>query len=300
MTTATATRARQAAIGDLLDRILATPAPTNHQDNLRAEPRDQASVKRQLERVEILLMLYGRDEVASAYHRWIEGNARAQAQTAAPITSWSDLALDTVALPRWRSDRHGFLCYGCGEPFWQVFIKNQGDFMCRACARIFAGDNPQDRVDEPMWSISDVIPVRLPAAHCRLAFAGYDPHAEPENQLGVVAADGADHRYGLGDANAFLLPEGWMGMECERWLDGTLDRPTLIVTGYTPRSGHWFTFMAAFEYDTTPQPWHRRPYGFRFTFGTLTAAGGHTADFDDPFAMLDTIARGEAAISRRR
>lgn len=297
---ATATPSRQAAIRELLDRILASPAPTNHQDDLRADTYDQAATTRQFDRVEILLMLHGRDEVASAYHRWVEDNARAQAATTAPIASWNELALDTAPLGRWRSDRHGFLCYVCGESFWQVSIKNQSDLTCRACARIFAGDHPKEHVDEPMWSISDVIPLRLPAAHSRLAFAGYDLDAEPENIMGMVDNDGVERRYGLGDANAFLVPEGWMGMETERWVEGTFDRPTMIVTGFTPRDGHWFTFMAAFEFDTTPQSWHRRPYGFRFTFGSLTASGGRTADFDDPFVMLDTISRGEDAIGRLR
>jgi hypothetical protein len=300
MTVAALTRrpTRQAAIRDLLDRILTRPAPTNHQDR-RAGTYDRAAIQLQLKRAEILQLLYGRDEVAAGYHQWIETSARAQAATTDPITSWDELALDTTPLPRWRQDRHGFLCYCCGDHFWQVYIKSEGDLMCKGCARSLAGDDPHDSWDAPTFSIRDVIPVRLPDAHGQLAFARDDLGSEPENQLGIVDHTGVDHRYGLGDAGAFLLSEGWMGMETERWVDGPLHQPTMVVTGYTPRPGHWFTFMAAFEFDLTPQPWHRRPYGFRFTFGTITASGGRTADFDEPFTMLDTIIRGEDAISRR-
>ena len=59
-----------------------------------------------------------------------------------------------------------------------------------------------------MWSISDVIPLRLPAAHSRLAFAGYDLNAEPEHTMGMVDDDGVEHRYGvpLGNAVRATLP----------------------------------------------------------------------------------------------
>ena len=93
MTTTTAvTSTRQDTIRARLDQILASPALTNHQDNLRAGTDDRAATRLQFKRVEILLLLHGRNEVASAYHQWITDKARDQAQSTPPITSWNETA----------------------------------------------------------------------------------------------------------------------------------------------------------------------------------------------------------------
>ena len=121
MTTITAvTRTRQDTIRELLDRILTSPAPTNYQDNLRAGTHDRAATTPQFDRVEILMLLHGRDEVAAAYHQWITDNARDHTRSTPTITAWIDLPLDTARLPGGLVDRHRFLCAVCAASSLQV------------------------------------------------------------------------------------------------------------------------------------------------------------------------------------
>lgn len=285
---------RRAILRGHLNRILAYPPPTNHKENIQlneAGVTDRAkAVSRQIDQVRILQLLHGRDEVAAAYSDWLDDNLREQVKTAKPLRSWNEVHLDIAPIPRWRRDRHGFLCWvsaGCDESFWQLLPVGggSGDRMCKHCAR--AENLSPGEVWEP----------RLPAAHDALAYRGLMPEEAHENEITLKLTDGTDRSYGLGDTNAFLFAEGWMGLVVDQHqVNGTSEAPHMEIIGKTTKEGHQFSFLLTFDYDATPQGWRRSPYGFRFTSGTLTSSdGSSTHAITDVVELLDTIDRGEAA-----
>lgn len=279
---------RQVLLRRHLDRILASPPPANHSDHRQMADygtRDHAAAFRQLDQVRILQLLHGCDEVAAVYCEWLGTALREQAKTARPLQAWDELALDSAPIG-WDRDRHGFLCWCCGDAFWQVIPVGDSDRLCGRCARRELNLKPGQ-----VWA------PRLPAADGHIASPGLLPGEPFENEIELPLSDGTSRRYGLGDAGPFLLPDGWMNLTADRYLaSGEADRPRMEITGSTAREGHRFSFMVALGYDPSPQGWRQAPYGFRYTTGTLTGPGAARA-FTDPVSLLDTIALGEQAFA---
>ncbi|RZU46582.1 hypothetical protein EV385_6657 [Krasilnikovia cinnamomea] len=268
---------RRAQIRDHLTRIIAA-APLRASRDDRA---DLAVYDHQVQQLEILWLLFGRDEVTEVYSSWLTDELAEQAKTATGLTSWSDVAMSTSPIPRWNRDRHGFLCVGCSEAFWRIVsLSGSLDRWCKRCARDLEGLEP-----------SQVWDPRLPTIHGSLEFPGLMPD-EPRDNMLHLQADASRHDLVLGEANAFLLSEGWMGLTADesRQLSGPIEAPVLDTSGTAaPAGGPEFMWTATFTYDATPQGWHKNAYGFRLTSGTLSSTAG-VQRFDDAFRMLDTIA----------
>lgn len=262
--------------------VLGSPAGPGRPD----QPVDHDAARRQLDRIGLLQLLYGPDEVADAYMAWLDAFLTTQAKTAPMLASWSEAAMDLAPIPRWGRDRYGFLCVCCGENFWQVQTRNNsGDRFCKACARGVA-----EIAVEQLWR-----PV-LPAVHGHVGFPGLLADETRDNKVSVQwnSADGPRSEYVMGDADPFFFVPGWMGMTIdESTFAGDITAPTLTARGRTTQPGHEFEWSAAFSYDPAPETFRQTPYGFRLTSGTLISPAGATT-FGDPFQMLDTILAGSA------
>ncbi|GAB1646862.1 hypothetical protein [Krasilnikovia sp. MM14-A1259] len=269
---------RRAQVREHLSRIIAAaPLRASRDDHV-----DLAVYDRQVQQLEILWLLFGRDEVAEFYSSWLSDEIAEQAKTAIGLTSWSDAPMSTAPIPRWNRDRHGFLCVGCGDSFWHLASLNVSlDRWCKSCARDLEELQPSE-VWEP----------RRPDIHGNLEFPGLLPDEPRDNMLHVQVTAGPPMDLVLGEANAFLLAEGWMGLTADenRQLGGPFDAATMDATGTAaPAGGPEFMWTASFVYDRSPQGWHKTAYGFRLVTGTLSSAAG-VQSFDDAFQMLDTIA----------
>jgi hypothetical protein len=269
---------RRSQVREHLTRIIAAaPLQTS-----RADSPDRAVFDRQVQQLKILWLLHGRDEVAEVYSSWLDDEMAEQVKTATGLSSWSDVPMSTAPIPRWNRDRYGFLCVGCGDSFWHIAsLSPSMDRWCKRCARDLEELQPS-QVWEP----------RRPGIHGYLEFPGLMPDEPRDNMLHVQVPDGLPMDLVLGEANAFLLAEGWMGLTADesRQLGGPFDAPTLDATGTAaPAGGPELMWTASFAYDRSPQGWHKTEYGFRLVAGTLTSPAG-VQTFDDAFQMLDAIA----------
>lgn len=288
---------RRAVIRDHLDRILATPRPANHADHLRMErdhTRDHAAERRQLRRVDLLQMLYGRVEVAAAYHDWLTAELRRQQPTAQPLQSWDDLAFDLAPLPRWDRDRYGFQCWigCCDSSFWQVVPIHGTDGMCETCARTTEHLQPHQ-----VWA------PKLPPAHGQLVHPGPpvdEPHTGPA--IGSLLTDGTTREHQLGDAVIPICYHDLIGLQptTHYAVTGPAATPRLRVTGagtHPGPAGTTFTLHAIYDYDPTPQHRHTTPYGFRLTTATYTTntGTGTSLTITDPYDLLTAMDQARTA-----
>jgi hypothetical protein len=175
---------RQVILRGHLDLILAAPAPANHLDCLTGPARDHAAAARQVDQVRILQLLFGCDEVAAAYRRWLDQALSEQAKTAVPLHSWDEIAIDSAPVGWGNRDVHGFLCVCCGGNCWQVILADGfPDRLCARCARRELALDPGQ-----VWA------PRLPPAHGHLEFPGLLPGEPHENSIEVRLTDGTTRR----------------------------------------------------------------------------------------------------------
>jgi hypothetical protein len=157
-----------------------------------------------------------------------------------------------------------------------------GDLHNRVCGRCAAGIG---FAPGTMWQ------PRRPPAHYAIACAGPPPGARPSTVTVDWAGRGTT-RFIAGDAEAFLAPAGPAGPAVAHWqVTGQPDAPHLEVSGTAGTGARGLSFMAAMDYEWSPQEPDREAYGFRFRAGALGSENA-AAGFDDLVGLLSAIDEG--------